>query len=339
MEEVWAHPVTLTLPVPPAEGPPVSRRTRLSLLPAALVVTAVALTGCGGDSSSSAAASGDALGVESVDVSGAVGSDPTVKFSGKVTDPTSSTKVLVQGSGAEVAKGDAVLLQSVIADGYTQKTVASSYKDHQPQVVTLSDQVSPIFLDALVGKTVGSRVLVYASADKIFGPSGNTSLGISNKDVVLLVFDIVSKPLAQPDGKSHPEPGWAPKIEKTKGVVSGLDFKGTPKPNGELRSATLQDGTGDVVKKGQTIVVRYLGQVYDGKQPFDENFSKDLTSFPIGAGRVIKGWDKTLVGQKVGSEVILAIPPSEGYGKGGQSSAGIKGTDTLYFVVDILGAA
>ena len=56
-------------------------------------------------------------------------------------------------------------------------------------------------------------------------------------------------------------------------------------------------------------------------------------------GQVVPGWDKTLVGQNVGSRVILAIPPEEGYGKQGQPDAGISGTDTLYFVVDILGAS
>jgi peptidylprolyl isomerase len=94
-----------------------------------------------------------------------------------------------------------------------------------------------------------------------------------------------------------------------------------------------------VVKKGQTIAVRYLGQVYRGKKPFDENYTGDLLSPQIGVGGVVPGWDKTLVGKRVGSEVILAIPPKDGYGKAGSPNAGIKGTDTLYFVVDILGAA
>ena len=95
-----------------------------------------------------------------------------------------------------------------------------------------------------------------------------------------------------------------------------------------------------MVQKGQTIFVRYLGEVYDGKKPFDENFSGDTpATFPIGVGQVIKGWDKTLVGQHVGSRVLLEIPPKDGYGKKGKPEAGIKGTDTLYFVVDIVGAA
>jgi len=298
----------------------------------------VVLAGCG-SSNSSSASSDETLGLSSVKISGDIGADPAVDFSGKVTDPTTTTKTLIEGDGPTIQQGDAVMIQTVIADGYTQKTVASSYHDKQPQVVTLSKKVSPIFLDALTGKKVGSRVLVYTSADKVFGPQGNTSLGISNKDVVLILFDLVAKPLDKPDGTSKPAPGWAPKVVTTNGVVSALDFAGTPKPDGKLKVAVVKTGTGPTVTKGQTIIVRYLGQVYGGKKPFDENFSKDLTSFPIGVGHVVKGWDKTLVGQKVGSQVIVAIPPKDGYGTKGQPTAGIKGTDTLYFVVDILGAA
>jgi peptidylprolyl isomerase len=53
----------------------------------------------------------------------------------------------------------------------------------------------------------------------------------------------------------------------------------------------------------------------------------------------VPGWDQGLVGEKVGSRVILEIPPALGYGKQGNEQAGIKGTDTLFFVVDILGAS
>ena len=85
-------------------------------------------------------------------------------------------------------------------------------------------------------------------------------------------------------------------------------------------------------------MVDYLGQVYDGDKPFDESYTKDPFSTGIGIGAVVKGWDDGLVGQTVGSRVILAIPPNLGYGEAGNPDAGIAGTDTLYFVVDILGA-
>jgi peptidylprolyl isomerase len=323
----------------------VHTRTPVRLLTAALVAAAVLLAGCGSSSSSDSSSDGSSTSSgnkswATAEVSGAVGTEATVKFNGEVTDSTQSTKVLEQGDGDTVQQGDSLILQTVIADGTTQKTVASSYTDHQPQVVSLSSQVQKLFLDALSGKTIGSRVAVYAPAEAIFGSAGNPQLGISQKDPIVIVFDLVGKPVEKPDGKKHAAPSWFPSIDKKKGVVSGFTFKGTPQPDGKLHSAALHDGTGPVVKKGQTIFARYLGEVYAGKKAFDENFSgTDPAAFQIGAGKVIKGWDEALVGQHVGAEVVLAIPPKDGYGKAGSPQAGIKGTDTLYFVVDIVGAA
>ena len=127
-------------------------------------------------------------------------------------------------------------------------------------------------------------------------------------------------------------------------MISGLDFAKTPKPDGKFRSAALFDGTGAVVKKGQTIFARYLGQVYKGKKPFDENFDGDAPAgfqLTTGAsGGVIPGWDKGLVGQTRREQGrSWRSRRRTGYGKAGNSQAGIKGTDTLYFVVDIVGAA
>ena len=55
-------------------------------------------------------------------------------------------------------------------------------------------------------------------------------------------------------------------------------------------------------------------------------------------GAVVFGSDQGLVGQTVGSRVLLVVPPKDAYGSAGQSQAGIKGTDTLVFVVDIISA-
>ena len=64
-----------------------------------------------------------------------------------------------------------------------------------------------------------------------------------------------------------------------------------------------------------------------------------MTRLPTGTpAQIIPGWDKGLVGVPVGSRVMLVIPPKDGYGSAGASSAGIKGTDTLVFVVDVLDA-
>jgi FKBP-type peptidyl-prolyl cis-trans isomerase len=107
-----------------------------------------------------------------------------------------------------------------------------------------------------------------------------------------------------------------------------------------LQVKTLIKGTGPAVKKGQYIVVQYTGVNYRTKKVFDSSWSRSAPfATVIGEGQVIPGWDTGLVGQTVGSRVLLVIPPADGYGKSGSSGAGIKGTDTLVFAVDIIDAA
>jgi len=316
-----------------------SRRFR-SLLLLLLPVLLVGLSGCGSDSSSSSSASsGQAL--DAVAITGDVGTAPEVEWKSKMTAADVQTTTLTKGDGDTVAEGDVITAQLWIGNGFSQKEAYSSYKAGGAQQLTVNDQLSPVLHDAVKGATIGSRIAVTAPADKLFGESGNAQLGISNKDPLVIVIDLISKPkppLNGPEGKAQKAPSWAPKLVTKGDKVTALNFANTPKPDGKLRSAALIKGSGPVVKKGQTITVNYLGQVYRGKAPFDESYSKQPATFGIGEGQVISGWDKTIVGQTVGSRLILAIPPKEGYGKAGQPSAGIKGTDTLYFVVDVLAA-
>ena len=86
-------------------------------------------------------------------------------------------------------------------------------------------------------------------------------------------------------------------------------------------------------------MVQYTGVNWRTKKVFDSSWSRrEPFATVIGEGQVIQGWDDGLVGQTVGSRVLLVIPPADGYGKTGSSSVGIKGTDTIVFAVDILGA-
>jgi peptidylprolyl isomerase len=319
----------------------VSRRLRR--LPAALlplILVAGGASACGNDSGTSSSSSSTGA-LSAVSISGKPGEAPKVTYRKRMDSSSLQTKVLVKGTGATVKDGDQVATQIYIGNGYTKQKAFSTYDQGKPEQVTINSQLSPVFADALKGHTLGSRVVVTAPADKTFGPSGNPQLKIANKDSVLLVVDLISKTtvLDAPQGAKQQAPAWAPGLQTSGTKVTGLDFKGTPKPDGKLHSAALIKGDGATVKKGQTITVNYLGEVYGATKPFDESYSRgEPASFAIGAGAVIPGWDKTLVGATVGSRMILAIPPADGYGKAGNPQAGIKGTDTLYFVVDILAA-
>ena len=129
-----------------------------------------------------------------------------------------------------------------------------------------------------------------------------------------------------------------PEVSGAPGTKPTLTFPDA-QPSGELEVVVLSRGDGALVEAGQDIEVHYLGQAWQGGV-FDNSFDRGSSiGFPIGVGAVIAGWDEGLVGQQVGSRVLLSIPSHLGYGDRGVPQAGIKGGDTLVFVVDIVGVS
>ncbi len=127
-----------------------------------------------------------------------------------------------------------------------------------------------------------------------------------------------------------------PSVQGAKGTKPVLTFPGPQAPEG-LQVQVLDAGDGQVVEAGDTVVTHYLGQVWDG-QVFDNSYDRHQPlDFQVGVGMVIRGWDDGLVGQRVGSRLLLSIPAELGYGERGVPQAGIKGGDTLVFVTEILG--
>lgn len=109
-------------------------------------------------------------------------------------------------------------------------------------------------------------------------------------------------------------------------------------PPTTLQSRVLRAGTGRTVANGDLLVADYLGQVWRGAV-FDNSYDRRAPAgFVIGRGKVITGWDDALVGVQVGSRLELGVPPDKGYGATGNARVGIKGSDTLVFVVDVVAA-
>ena len=101
-----------------------------------------------------------------------------------------------------------------------------------------------------------------------------------------------------------------------------------------LKILDILEGEGDEAKAGQTVTVNYTGTLEDGTQ-FDTSIGRAPFVFPLGAGRVIKGWDEGVVGMKLGGKRKLTIPPELGYGSRGAGNV-IPPNATLIFEIELL---
>ncbi len=315
-------------------------------LAAVLAVPALLLAGCASEGSPSTAkpsAAAGAAALSSVTVSGAADAKPVIALAAKPTSLSASgTKVVTEGSGAQIAKGQKVTVDYVLVNGKDGKEADTTF-GKQPATFLAAPPLLPGLVSGMIGQKIGSRVVVgVAPKDGFEGGAGNPQLGFGKDDALIFVLDIKSAvtPLTGPEGDPVTPPAGLPTVtEDAKGVPVITMAKTAPSKT--LVVAPLIKGKGPVVKSGQTISADYVGAVYASGKVFDSSFKQggSQLNVPIGVGQLVPGFDKGIVGQTVGSRVLLVLPPAEGYGTAGNPQAGIKGTDTIVFVVDILAAS
>jgi peptidylprolyl isomerase len=316
------------------------RAAALAFLP---LIAAAAIAGCSSSSSSTSAAASSSDSYKSVTVSGTFDKSATVKIPKVKGTGDLYTKTVIQGSGATLTASDGMVGNYVAYDwsGKTSKLLGSSYTQGTQSLFV--GQLLPGLEKALVGQKLGSRVLAVIPPKDAFGSTGNSTEGIGASDTLVFVVDMDSTFATTGVSGTQAAAGTglptvtAPAAGSTAGPTIKVDTSAAPPKT--LQVKPLIKGNGAVVKKGQDLAVQYTGVIWRTGKVFDSSWSRNMPlTTVIGEGQVIPGWDTGLVGQTVGSRVLLVIPPADGYGSAGASQAGIKGTDTLVFVVDILAA-
>lgn len=313
--------------------------------PAAALATALlipSLAACGSAAKKDSSAAGSNK-LSAVSFTGDVGKSLKATWKSKLATPKSTTATtLVKGKGDKIASGDTVTTYLWLGDGTTKKESYSDYTNGTPQSLPNNGQTNEIFNKLFEGATYGSRVAVVTTASDLLGSdSGNPQLGIGAKDNLVVVADFIEKAATSPeptDNKAHEAPARKlPKVVLTKGKPSGLDWTGIAEPDlsTPVQRVVLTQGKGKAVKAADTLTLNYLGETYKAKAPFDESYSKSPVSQPL--SRFIPGWTVGLTGVKVGSRVLIQIPPALAYGAQDSGSA-IPANSTLWFVIDVVKA-
>jgi peptidylprolyl isomerase len=283
---------------------------------------------------------GEDVGVE---VSGPYGSQPKVSIPAAAPEGKLVIDTPIDGKGPVLRKGDLVIADYV---GYTwnaksNRLLASSYTGGHPGAFPRGALV-PGLEKALDGQRVGTRVLTVVPPKEGYGPKGYPTLRIAGSDSLVYVLDVVGRYPKTDTARGTPRSQRDPRLPQ---VAAGRP--GQPPtvkipraaPPRKLLARTLIEGSGQPVRGGQVVALQYTGVLWRDGKVFDSSWRAGrVYATTIGRGQVVKGLDEGVVGQKVGSRVLLVVPPAWGYGAKGLEQVGIRGTDTLVFAVDILGA-
>jgi peptidylprolyl isomerase len=307
-------------------------RLRPAVLLSTLALAAVPLAGCSGQpapestsASPSAAADlcgaalpeGDASGA--VKVSGDFGAEPAVEFEAPLDIAEPQRTVVSEGDGEALNEGDWVEYGMSIFDAATgDLALVGGFDQHmvpiQAQAATGAGQLFGC-------APVGSRVAV-------------TIPGSGESPAAVYVIDVLSVV------KDMPMKAWGEQQDPVEGQPTfELDENGAPtitlpdtEPPTETVVTTAKKGDGEVVEAGDDVLVQYTGVKWSDGSVFDSSWAGGSPA-AFNTDGVVAGFTKALVGQTVGSQVLVTMPPADGYG----AAEGHELQDeTLTFVLDIL---
>lgn len=322
------------------------RTSRFLAGSAVVALSTAVLTGCAGGPGATSDCTPQAsagLASASVTATGAFGSAPTVTFDTPVRVSSTQVSTLIPGRGAPISAAQEVVADVTFLDATTGEAVLkSSYAGTSAAARFVVGAVAvPGLRKALVCARLGERLAAVMPASQGI-PASNRPESLSATDSVVAVVDIRDAFLARANGVNQVMGGGLP------AVVLGPDGRpGITLPEGDpptaLQVANLKVGSGAVIKGGQSAVVQYTGVVWkpgdlaDGTV-FDSSWAADPAApvtWQLTSGQIVKGLVTGLTGQRVGSQVLAVLPPSQAYGT--QATSSIPAGATLVFVVDILG--
>jgi hypothetical protein len=256
---------------------------------------------------------------DAVTVEGEIGAPPTATFELPLEITEVERTVVTEGED-ELTGGDFISFAYTIFDAETGESLDSvGYTEGE----MLPQQVSAESGGVLFGCSgAGSRIVAAA-------PAAETT------PAVVYVIDVLATVPVAAWGEEQPAVEGSPQVELAENGAPSITI-----PDGEAPVETQVDvlklGDGLVVEPGDTVLLQYTGVKWSDGTVFDSTWDKGGVPTQFATTDVVVGFQKALEGQTVGSQVLVAMTPADGYGEGEINEEDLVG-ETLVFVVDILG--
>lgn len=300
-------------------------------LSAAVLVSLVACAPTAPTVSGDCVAPGEASNAVAVD--GVFGSTPVIDVAAPLTAESTQRTVLEEGEGAVAVDGDTIVFEYALYNGTSGDEIETTgFGGATPASFTIdtaAEQFAGISL-ALACSTPGSRLVIVVPPGDGFGEEGVPALGLDGTEALVFVVDVLEIQ-AQPEPVTPDE--WTtgvPEVDlgQTPPVVT-LPAEGAP---ATLSLAVLEQGDGDVVGDDATVLVDYQGTSWQTGEVFDQSFGGSPATFPVTG--VIQGFAAGLIGQQVGTTLLVSIPADLAYGPDPEAHP-LGGQDLLFLVTII----
>lgn len=278
-----------------------------------------------------------------VTTGGDLSADPEAEFPTPLIADGISSEVTTVGDGEQLNDGDVATLQITIYNGETGEQLISTGHDSAGLRVPVTER-APHFGEIAQCSTVGSRIVTVGTAGEILGAENITQnqLPLTDSDTIVMVSDVETRYPGKADGTNQVPPSGLPAVVLAPNGQPGFTFPGTEAPS-ELKVATLKAGDGQTVAKGDLAVMHVSGIEWDADATFTNSWEEAgvpgtylIESSETSDRGLPPGLATALIGKKVGSQVLVVLPPDVGFAEG-TAPDGVTSGSTLVFVFDILG--
>ncbi len=321
---------------------------RLSLTASAVLLSAI-LAACGGapetspspspnvsvsatsDASATPASVPVSANVDSIIVGGAEGVVPEVSIPAPYAVDSTHSKVVREGvSDGPAAAADSVIEAHYVGfNGRTGEQFGSSWDQGTPAMLALPQMVEG-FTIGMTGAKPGQRVLIAMPGSQGYDGVPTRPESVQDGDTLVFVVDVVAVSVKDAVGAAE-----APQLPVTLGEAEGkptvtIDTASTPPA--ELVAVPVIKGAQRAVGADDYVLVKYRMYSWKTGELIDDKFAAPV------AGQInqtLEGFKQGIVGQPIGSRVVLVVPPKVGYEKPSQNPP-VEAGDTVVYVVDIL---